>query len=267
MKREDIYKDVTDRLVDLLNEGLLPWRKSWNVGLPRNYISKKIYNGINYIKLCLDDYPSPYYLTYLQCKELNGYVLKGEKSKKVIFWKPMTVEEELPDGTIKEEQFPILRISNIFNISQTSLYRNSCSASTESSIIKCAELEEKLGKKFIIKRNYNRCYYNATLDYISTPKISDFNSDEDYYSALFHEAAHATGNPKRLKRQLDYAEEELVAEITASFLSAYCGIENKTIRNNAAYISSWLKLLKKDSSFIARISSLSRQATNYILYE
>ena len=47
-----------------------------------------------------------------------------------------------------------------------------------------------------------------------------------------------------------YSAEELVAEMGAPFLCGFTGIENKTIRNSAAYLQSWLEVLKKDSRLV-----------------
>ena len=265
-KKKNIYEEITQRLIEYLERGTLPWRKTWKQGVPRNYMTKRLYSGINFLKLSLNDFPTPYYLTYLQCKQLDGYVLKGEKAQSIIFWKPYVVEKELPDGDTEKKVIPLYRVSSVFNLSQTSLYREPEVKSENQVIAKCKSLEERIRAKIEIKRNFNRCYYSPKNDYISIPLITDFNTEAEYYSALFHEAAHATGHSKRLDRNLDYETEELVAEITASYLCAYCGIEAKTIENNAAYISSWLKQLKEDYRFIAKISNYSKQAAEYLLY-
>jgi antirestriction protein ArdC len=99
--------------------------------------------------------------------------------------------------------------------------------------------------------------------------VTDFDSEEEYFASLFHELAHATGHVTRLNRNLTdkslQAEEELIAELTASYLCAYCGIENKTIDNQSRYIAAWLEHLKADKRFIVKVASKAREAANYIL--
>lgn len=97
--------------------------------------------------------------------------------------------------------------------------------------------------KPVIKHNIRGCYYSPTEDYISIPPIRDFDSKEEYYSALFHEIIHWTGHPSRLNREAsgrygseDYAYEELVAELGAAYLCAMCGISGNTLSNHASYI-------------------------------
>ncbi|WZU01435.1 zincin-like metallopeptidase domain-containing protein [Erysipelothrix sp. D19-032] len=67
---------------------------------------------------------------------------------------------------------------------------------------------------------------------MTTPSLQVYDSFENYASTLIHELAHATGHPKRLDRVLDgnmrsleYATEELVAEFTDTYISAYLGIK------------------------------------------
>ena len=42
------YEIVTERIINLLECGVIPWRRSWAAtGLPRNLVSKKPYRGVN----------------------------------------------------------------------------------------------------------------------------------------------------------------------------------------------------------------------------
>ncbi len=84
----DIYAIVTDKIINLLESGVVPWRRPWtSTGLPRNLVSKKPYRGINYFLLSASKYVSPFWLTYRQATELGGHVRKGEESTAVVFWK------------------------------------------------------------------------------------------------------------------------------------------------------------------------------------
>ena len=86
---------------------------------------------------------------------------------------------------------------------------------------------------------------------------------------------HSTGHPRRLNRSTlatferfadeKYSAEELVAEMGAAFLCGFTGIENKTIRNSAAYLRSWLDVLKQDSRLVLIAASQAQKATDMIL--
>src|SRR5271156_4283098 len=84
----DIYAIVTDKIANLLEQGVVPWRRPWTAaGLPRSLVSKKPYRGINHFLLSASKYVSPFWLTYRQTNELGGHVRKGEESTIVVFWK------------------------------------------------------------------------------------------------------------------------------------------------------------------------------------
>ena len=98
----------------------------------------------------------------------------------------------------------------------------------------------------------------------------------EYYSTTFHELTHSTGHKSRLNRLetgavaafggTEYSKEELVAEIGSASLMNLLGIETvKTFRNSAAYIQSWLQVLRNDNKFIVSAISKAEKAVNYIL--
>lgn len=267
MNRIDFIGTITSKLIEKLNEGTLPWRKSWKVGLPSNFITKNPYNGINFISLLLNEYPSPYYLTFLQCKEKGGMINKGEKGYPVVYWKIMNNDIlDAKTNELKSSKIPFIRYSYVFNLYQTTLY----SESTAPLIQECESIINNMKPKPIIKHNSVRCYYSPQEDYISLPRIEDFESREEYYSSLFHELIHWTGHPSRLNRAADksdkdvYAYEELIAEIGSAYLCSLCGISNTIIDNQASYIQGWIKILKKDSKVLMDIGKEVNRAIEII---
>ena len=58
----DTYAIVTDKIINLLEQGVVPWRRPWtSAGLPRNLVSKKSYRGINHFLLSASKY-APFHL-------------------------------------------------------------------------------------------------------------------------------------------------------------------------------------------------------------
>ena len=47
----NIYEMVTQRILDQLEKGVIPWRKTWEGGKPLNYASRKFYQGVNVLLL------------------------------------------------------------------------------------------------------------------------------------------------------------------------------------------------------------------------
>ncbi len=260
MNRADIYNHITEKIIAKINEGTLPWRKSWKSGLPMNFITKQPYKGINFLSLLTNDYPSQYYITFLQCKNCKGVVNSGTKGDLVVYW---TVN----DVAVSEEEIkrvPFIRYSYAFNLSQTSLFADT---SDELKIVPCEELIASLPIRPTIKHNISRCYYSQVEDYISIPMINDFDSREEYYSALFHELIHWTAHPARLNRQLDVAEEELVAEIGSAYLCGLCGISNSVLENQSSYVKGWLSKIGIDPSIIVRASISAQHSLKYLQQE
>ena len=117
--------------------------------------------------------------------------------------------------------------------------------------------------------------YIPSLDEVRMPELNAYKDSESFYATLFHELAHSTGHPSRLNRQgiagpiefgsQDYSLEELIAEISASFLCAFTQIENKVIDNSVAYLNSWISKLSNDKYMIIKAASQAQKAFNMIV--
>lgn len=284
MTKDAVYQIVTDRIIDLLNKGIVPWQKPWQGGqnMPRNLISKKEYRGINLFLLHASNHGSPFWLTYKQAKELGGNVKRGEHSMPVVFWKRFDVEDKAqPDG---KRTIPMLRYYSVFNVDET----EGISAdkipvmdktTREHSPIAEAELIVKAMPKLPeIKHGQGQAAYSPVMDYVTMPNPEQFTSWQAYYNVLFHELTHATGHPSRLDRfdkaqaseqfsfgSHTYAKEELVAEMGAAFLSGHAGIVDRTLDNSAAYIASWLKRLKDDCKLVVQAAAQAQKSSDFIL--
>lgn len=63
----------------------------------------------------------------------------------------------------------------------------------------------------------------------------------------------------------EYSREELVAEIGAAALLNHCGIETgSSFKNSAAYIKSWLRVLRNDKKMIVSASGAAAKAFELI---
>ena len=66
-KSVDVYQIVTDKIIDKLEEGVIPWKQPWqSAALPTNYLTKKPYRGINLLLLGITTFQQPYWLTFQQ---------------------------------------------------------------------------------------------------------------------------------------------------------------------------------------------------------
>ena len=277
-EKRDVYTIVTDRIIELLKQGTVPWKKPWTeAGVPQNLITRRHYRGINVWLLASFNYAQNYFLTYKQLKELKGYVKSGEKAHPVVFWNWI---EPTNNGETTEEQkkVPFLRYYMVYNVSQcTGIPEGTIPVVTREAypIPACESIVENMPMKPTIKHKENRAYYNPLIDLVNVPKIESFVSEERYYGTLFHELIHSTGHLSRLNRKgllemtpfgsEPYSFEELVAEIGACYLESLTGIASKTFDQNAAYINGWLSKFQNDKRFIVSASAQSQKATDFIL--
>ncbi len=279
MKNFDVYQMVTNRIIERLEAGVVPWQMPWKTsnGMPRNLVSKHSYRGFNFWYLLSFGFERPYFLTWNQLKELGGSVKKGSKSFEVVFWKMLEFEQK--DG--ETDKVPMLRYYRVFHIDDVEGIDPSKIPSGESHDhdfdpnAACEQLVEFWEDSPKIKLGCKKACYIPSLDRVELPSPRTFYKDEEYYSVLFHELLHATGHERRLNRHekfpnfnfasKNYSQEEMIAEMGAAYLCGICGIENATIDNSAAYIQSWLKKLKGDNKMIVMAASQAQRAVDYIL--
>ena len=129
--------------------------------------------------------------------------------------------------------------------------------------------------------NISSPHYNLSKDFIKVPlknqyktsnsKEGIFADGQAFYATLLHEMAHSTGPKGRLNRDMNgsfgdkkYAKEELVAELSAALISSTMGFDKRINDNNAKYVSSWLKVLKEEPSFIKTVLSDVGKASDMI---
>ena len=269
MNNKIAYKKITERVLKELDKGIIAWKQPWLQMSHRNYFSKREYNGINTIMCLLAKKPTCEWATFNQITKKGYKVNKGAKGIPIIFTDHFAVKEENKNGEVKTKFIPWLKYYIIFNISQTNIPIPEYGKTKE--LPDCEKVvEELLNKLGIITLKGDRCCYNLKTDQITIPPREMFQSSEEYYTALFHEIIHATGT--RLSRDMStnfgddlYSKEELVAEIGATFLAGYCGIDNTIIKNSVAYLQGWRNAIAKDNRLIVSASSKTQKAVNWLL--
>ena len=279
MAKINVYELVTERIIDELEKGIIPWNKPWT-GTRNGAYSRSTGRAYSLLNQMLLRKPGEY-LTFNQCKEAGGKVKKGEKSSMVVFWKQVTVDDVDPaTGETRKKMVPMLRYFNVFHIDQCEGIEAKYKPEEVKPFDPIAEAEEILTtyrqREGLTIENVrgDRAYYSPANDYICLPLQEQFPDPVEYYSTAFHEMIHSTGHVSRLDRlnrpaafgSEEYSKEELVAEIGAASLVAHVGIETAaTFRNSAAYIQGWLSALRNDPKMIVSASSKAEKAVHYIL--
>lgn len=277
----DVYGIVTEKILKALEMGVVPWQKPWvGTGAAINYVSRKPYRGVNTLLL---DQPGEY-LTFKQCESLGGKVKKGEKAQMIVFFTFSEHKEKDANGEDKITKFPVLKYYNVFHITQCEGIESKLEPPSPNAD-PLADGEaiidgyvSRSGVKFEPTKGSDRAFYRPSEDRVVVPDISQYKIIEEYYSTSFHELTHSTGHSSRLKRFGEkndgiaafgddvYSKEELIAEIGSAMLMSISGIERpETFTNSAAYLQSWLKVLKEDKRLIVTAANSAQKAVDLIL--
>ncbi|MCF0209220.1 MAG: DNA primase, partial [Bacteroidaceae bacterium] len=119
----------------------------------------------------------------------------------------------------------------------------------------------------------DNAYYSISRDEVVLPQRSQFKDMEAFQTNLFHECAHSSGSENRLGRlkpgstfgSKEYAREELVAELTAAFVSANYGMTKGLKSDSAPYLKSWLDSLHETPDFIKKVLLDVKRASSMLI--
>jgi antirestriction protein ArdC len=276
---ESVYQIVTEKIIEKLESGVVPWRKPWRTESPCNLVSQREYSGLNRILLASDGYSSKFWLTLNQANKLGGRIKKGERSSIVTFWKKnLYTKKNQETGDDETRQGFLLRYFRVFNLSQTEGIAENLglgeSAQPVPNIGVCDAIVKGMPNRPDIIGS-DRAWYSPVSDQVGMPARENFLGSEEYYSTFFHELIHSTGHRSRLHReQFDnpvrfgsesYSKEELIAELGASMLCGVSGIAPRTLDNSASYLKSWISRLRGDSRLIISAASAAPKASDFIL--
>ncbi len=269
----NVYAVITERILEALAKGVVPWRKPWRTEAPRNLASGREYRGVNVLLLQSQSFESPHWLTFNQARDLGGTVKRGERGTPIVFWK--VKEEEDCNGKVSKNF--LLRYFTVFNVAQCEGIDAPPAVERPAfnPIEACENVVSSYGEPPSILTMGQQAAYLPALDRIWVPKPEHFTSSEEYYSTLFHELAHSTGAAHRLARKgvVDatrfashtYSFEELVAECCSAFLAAHAGIAPATLENSTAYIASWASKLRSEPRWIIEAAAHASKAADLIL--
>ena len=295
MEKNNAYQMVTDRIINLMQQGIIPWRKPWHYGaiddgqeMAISYTSRRAYSLLNQWLL---GEPGEY-LTFNQIKERKGRVKKGAKARMVVFFKQQSYKETDPaTGEEKIKTFPLLKWYNVFHIKDTEGIASKIPAAPETAqpespkgpeAIDAAEavitayLAREIGLRFQNDKPSGSAFYSPSEDKVVVPMLGQYDIAAEYYSTTFHELTHSTLKASRCNREgentraffgnADYSREELVAEMGAAMLVSHSGIDNSSaFRNSVAYIQNWMQALKNDPKMIVWAASRAEKAARYII--
>jgi antirestriction protein ArdC len=275
---KSIYHDIIDQILASLDSNIgiykQPWHSTSSKKIPQNAISHRSYTGINIISLWHNaqkkGFFSQYWATRNQWTKNGWTVPPGVIATPVIKYFNFGADNS---------NFRIV-IVPVFNRNQVigpSINKYD-STNNVVDIKKINNVIDKTGA-LIESGNWSKngqweAFYDPAKDFITMPPKSAFHTDPTYayYATLLHELIHWTGHHSRLARKLDntsgdlnYAREELIAELGAAFLCAKLGIADFPRPDHAQYLSFWLSHIKGKGRALLDAASKASIATSFIM--
>ncbi len=275
--------------LDALKENKIPWRERWYSDLNKNGVTNTEYRGVNQLILSYVAYKEKYkdnrWLTYKQIKE-NNYKITNAKGKGVPieFWSVYdiknkirldfpTYEKIIEKTPERKKDFKVFcNTTYVFNASLIEGIKpnEKNNRNTIPTNIYFKRLISKLHIEYI--EEGNKAYYIPSKDTIVLPPSSKFFDKYSYYATQLHELSHATGHSSRLNRNLnnqnkkDYAREELIAEISSSFLMQKLNVKvhEDDYNNHKSYIQSWILLLEDKPNELFKAVGEANKICDYL---
>ena len=288
MAKFDMYAAVTERIIAMLEDGVIPWEKPWTGGNGAwSRSTGKNYSLVNQFMLEEGEY-----VTYSQMVKEGGKLKPNEdgenpKAKQVWEFYYKRFDKEVENGETGEVEtkavfVPKCKYTNVFNVEKDTTLTLKYDRRAEPNGVEPLDALENIREDYVTRSGVtfeehlsNEAYYSPIRDKVCVPLKEQFERVAEYYSTVFHELAHSTGHRTRLNRfdgsiaffgSEDYSREELVAELTACSVLANMGVEtSSSFRNNAAYIQSWVQALKEDTQAIIRASAKAEAAFYLIM--
>jgi len=276
----DRYQVATDIIVEALEAGRIPWIRPWKKGaekaqdlqIPHNAVSGRPYTGLNVLLLQAVgfNYPTQQYLTGNQVKQLGGTIPRENYTKGhfIIFFNIIKREDE--DGN--KSTFPILKHFYVYNLAQVEGVDESKFPAIEREVLTTTDMTKIAGLHNIdLRYGGDKAFFSPSRDFIQMPEQSKFEDANTFDETLGHEMTHWTGHKDRLGREFGkrfgdhaYAFEELVAEMGSAFLAVQLDRPLRTLQH-AAYLNSWINVLKTDKKAILTAASSARKACELLI--
>jgi antirestriction protein ArdC len=262
-------KEVLDQMVQQIESGVVPWRKSWSDTAPRiptNPVTERRYRGSNTLLLWAqtieEGYSSHYWAGFHQWRQLGATVKKGEKASFIT--KAGMYERDGKDG--KEQAF-FARTYWVFNADQIEGWEPPhLKRELRNADERIDEIDRFiLGTGARIMQHPDHApVYRVDQDMVQTPPFEFFDNGACYYATMFHELTHWTGHKSRLNR-IHLAErglqgravEELVAELGSTILCSQFDLEQPDYAGGASYLAGWMQEIPKDERSFALFKAAS----------
>ncbi|MDE5421754.1 hypothetical protein L3073_06005 [Ancylomarina sp. DW003] len=290
--KDDKEKFKTDLINDIKSFLFSKWKKEWKPCLVfdengkllngfRN-INGRVYKNVsNVMTLAMNSHRNPFFITLSHLKKEGGKIVDENKVIQIVSYIPMRKDKGKKSG--KPDYFlpkfhQAVNLDYVSGIEKPEIkevpFKHAEMLTYVDRFIEFLSKKKRIPKikhdqsDSNLYRHTRGSYANECIHMV---QAGGFKKLQAYYSTLFHEIVHSTGNPKRLGRgklsarqSLDYANEELVAEIGSLMLCEELGLEYNR-QNSLSYLKGWLSQTKHVDTALLEAYSYASDAVEYLL--
>jgi len=283
--KPNVMKDMQANIIKLMKTEGDNWTKSWvEVGLPMNMKTKKNYKGGNVFNLNFvvikNEWKCNQWATFKQWSDMGYKIKKGSKGSQVYYWELREKKVSwLTEGekakylaTKKLPTYLLQKFAFVFNGVQIEDFKFEAiklhkTKLDQNDVIMIEKFIENTGAH-IVHGSQDGAYYDRFMDFITMPDKKDFFTDVDYFSTKLHELTHWSMTKDRTNRVaegLDYATEELVAEIGSAFLCAHLGISKTPRKDHAKYLNAWIQKIEDSEKALTKAFTLAQKSLDCLI--
>lgn len=283
---ENSRREIVKEIIESMKQGYFFAIDRWNKEAlrPQNPVSQARYQGGNRLRLAYqavkNGYQDPRWITFLQAQEKGWKVKDKEKGTLCEKWIwTQEIKEKDEEGNEKkviiERKVPIVNYFLLFNAEQIEgIPKLEKKELNQTELGKVANDFIKSSECEIVEIAQDKSYYSPSEDKIVLPPREYFKSEESFLATLFHEMSHSTGHSTRLNRNIinefgtiDYAKEELRAELGAMFMEADLNLDLKGSNNadHTNYLKSWISVLEDNPDELFKASNDSSKISERLI--
>ena len=283
--KPNVMQDMQANIINLMKTEGDNWTKSWvEVGLPMNMKTKKNYKGGNVFNLNFvvikNEWKCNQWATFKQWSDMGYKIKKGSKGSQVYYWELREKKVSwLTEGekakylaTKKLPTYLLQKFAFVFNGVQIEDFKFEAiklhkTKLDQNDVIMIEKFIENTGAH-IVHGSQDGAYYDRFMDFITMPDKKDFFTDVDYFSTKLHELTHWSMTKDRTNRVaegLDYATEELVAEIGSAFLCAHLGISKTPRKDHAKYLNAWIQKIEDSEKALTKAFTLAQKSLDCLI--
>lgn len=257
MNLTKIKYSIADRFLEVLSEGILPWK----LERPVNVVTKNKYNGINFLNLaCVafqKKYKSNLWGTYDQWHSVDMQVERRPADVKtwaadVLVWENRKYKKHAVFNT---EQVFGKELGKYLSIKETLNQDYSVLDSIISNSKVTIEESSSLKEQAFLFYKENK---------IKIPHKESFLNKKQYYSTILHELSHWSEN--RLNWIGEDHQNELVAEMAVGFIESELNLEKcEDSANSLFYMPIWKKNIEDRPDYLFEAAYQAHKTSSFIL--